>query len=308
MLQQTRISAVMDYYTRFLAALPDIQSLALVEEDTLLKLWQGLGYYSRARNMKRAAEILMQNYDCHFPTDYDAIRSLPGIGDYTAGAIASIAFGISVPAVDGNVMRVITRLTADGRDIAKEQAKAYFRSKISDILPADCPGEFNQALMELGELICLPNGSPLCEDCPLKNYCKSYAMGCPESYPIKGEKQKRKIEKRVVWVILDDKRVALRKRPDKGLLASLWEFPNQISSDDLKFSEWKIVPLEAPSKLISGKHVFSHLEWHMEAYVVHTRTEALPDDWVWATKSDLEDVYALPSAFAFLISTVEQFL
>ncbi|MCR4892707.1 MAG: A/G-specific adenine glycosylase [Lachnospiraceae bacterium] len=226
MLQQTRIGAVMAYYLRFMEALPSLTDLARVQEERLLKLWQGLGYYSRAKNLKKAAEKIMDEYGGAFPDRYDLLLKLPGVGAYTAGAIASIAFGERVPAVDGNVLRVLSRLFADDRDISRQDIREEFRRLLMEAMPKEAPGNFNEALMELGELVCIPNGMPLCGECPLKGFCMAFRRGNPEELPFRVKKKARKIQHRLVWLIHRDGRVAIRKRPDKGLLSGLWELPN----------------------------------------------------------------------------------
>ena len=190
MLQQTRIEAAKAYYDRFTKCLPDIPSLAAVSEEELLKLWEGLGYYNRARNLKKAASLLVERYDGRLPADYDLLLSLPGIGRYTAGAIASIAYGLAEPAVDGNVLRVTMRYLNCDEDIMKMSVRTKMEKQLRAIMPKDCPGEFNQALMELGEVICIPNGKPLCEKCPLSHLCLAHKEGREMELPKKAEKKK----------------------------------------------------------------------------------------------------------------------
>ena len=183
MLQQTRVSAALPYYERFLAALPDIPALAACEEEKLHKLWEGLGYYSRVRNLQKAARIVCEQYGGQLPADYDALRALPGIGDYTAGAVASISFGIPVPAVDGNVLRVFSRLYNDPAAVTEPAVKKAFTARVMEHQPPDAPGDYNQALMELGALVCVPNGAPLCEKCPLARLCAARAAGTALELP-----------------------------------------------------------------------------------------------------------------------------
>lgn len=300
MLQQTRISAVLDYYARFMAALPNIAALADVTEDELMKLWQGLGYYSRARNLQKTSKILQASYCCRFPEDYDSIRALPGIGEYTAGAIASIAFRIPVPAVDGNVLRVLTRILANESDIAKASTKSAFRDALLAVIPQDTPGEFNQAIMELGETVCLPNGAPLCGKCPLKHLCNAHASGRAEELPVKTKAKERRIEKRNVYLFFYNGCVALRRRPDTGLLARLWEFPNEDTSEIDFLLRWGIHTSGIKRSVATGKHIFSHIEWHMEAFSLEATDPALPEGWVWATSDELDSIYAIPNAFRFV--------
>ena len=223
MLQQTRVAAVLGYYQRFLEEAPDVAALAALPEDRLMKLWQGLGYYSRARNLQKAARVIVEEYGGVFPSGYAAVRALPGVGDYTAGAICSIALGQAAPAVDGNVLRVYARLCGDNGDIATPQMKKKVTQDLEKIIPVDAPGTFNQALMELGATVCLPNGAPLCERCPVREFCAALAQGCIGELPVKMPKKPRRVEERTVWLIFHGDAVALRRRPGRGLLAGLWE-------------------------------------------------------------------------------------
>ena len=299
MLQQTRVAAVLEYYRRFMDALPTVEDLAAVEEDVLLKLWQGLGYYNRARNLQKAAKIVVEQYGGQFPGTYEELLRLPGIGEYTAGAIASIAFGQCVPAVDGNVLRVITRITGDEGDITRPDTKKRIRGLLMDTMPAAFPGTYNQALMELGALVCLPNGAPDCEHCPVSALCTAHREGRTDRIPVKAPKPPRKAESRRVYLIVHDGKVALRRRPERGLLARLWEFPNELTrrrrsprrepdfAASLTFLE------EGPT----GKHIFTHREWHMSSGFYAAPSPALPEGWVWADAEELETVYAVPNAF-----------
>ena len=291
MLQQTRVAAVRSYYARFMEALPDVKALAGIDEETLMKLWQGLGYYNRARNLQKAARIIMEKFDGTFPDTYEEILSLPGIGEYTAGAIASIAFGIPVPCVDGNVLRVLTRLTGDDSDITKDETKRYLREALMTAMPKENPGAFNQALMELGALVCVPNGEPLCESCPLKEQCTAYLEDCTDALPVKSVKAPRRIEERVVYLVFDHGKVLLHRRPGKGLLAKLWEFPNILAGEEppVKLCH----PVQGPR----GKHIFTHIEWRMTSVIGEAADAALSPDCVWAGKDELEKVYAVPNAF-----------
>lgn len=304
MLQQTRVAAVLNYFPRFLSALPDIRSLADCPEEQLLKLWQGLGYYSRARNLQKAAKVICTEYNGVFPDSYDAILSLPGIGEYTAGAIASIAFSQPVPAVDGNVIRVTTRLLADERDITKPAVKRDIRSLLSEAIPLNSPGTFNQALMELGALVCLPNGEPRCEVCPWKTLCLARAEGKTGDIPVRPPKKARKVENRTVFLILYQHRIALRQRPEKGLLAGLWELPNEEGSS-LPLDLWHIIPLSLEDGG-SGIHIFTHIEWHMTGMVVRAADGTLPAGWVWADSRELEDQYPIPNAFSPFRERIEE--
>ena len=221
MLQQTRVAAVLEYYRRFMEALPTVADLAAVEEDKLLKLWQGLGYYNRARNLQKAARQVVEDFGGTFPGDYETLLGLSGVGEYTAGAIASIAFGQPVPAVDGNVLRVVSRLTGDGSDITKPETKKRMWADLKAVIPVRSPGDFNQAMMDLGATVCLPNGAPLCEKCPAADFCRARLEGRTGELPYKPPKKARRVEDRVVFLLFHEGKVALRQRPKKGLLGAL---------------------------------------------------------------------------------------
>ena len=278
MLQQTRVEAVKGYFDRFLAELPDIKALAEAEEEKLLKLWEGLGYYNRVRNMQRAARIVMEEYGGELPADYEALKKLPGIGSYTAGAIASIAFGIPEPSVDGNVLRVLKRIAASFDDITKEKVKKELEEDVRGIMPKERPGEFNQSLMELGATVCLPNGKPLCEQCPVMHLCKAFHQGVEQQIPVKPPKKERKVEERTVYVIRQEFKnpveIILHKRPQTGLLAGMWELPNEeghLSEEAVK----RLFPAAGIKRLPDGKHIFSHVEWRMWCYEIKL-AEAFP--------------------------------
>ena len=266
-----------------------------------MKLWQGLGYYSRARNLQKAARQVMEDFGGNFPNNFEAIRTLAGVGDYTAGAIASIAFGEAVPAVDGNVLRVVSRLTLDRRDVTKPETKRAVTAALQATMPRDVPGDFNQALMELGATVCLPNGAPLCEKCPARDFCAAHRAGVEQEVPVKAPKKERRVEERTVWLIFHEGKVALRKRPDRGLLAGLWEYPNEPSPASC--------PVAGKVEFgAAGKHIFTHIEWRMTAYTVAAETNALPEGWLWADREALEGTYSLPSAFAPFAHLVEEHL
>ncbi len=300
MLQQTRVAAVVDYYARFLARFPDVATLAQADEEALLKCWQGLGYYSRARNLQRAAQVIAGDYGGVFPADYASIRALPGIGDYTAGAIASIAFGLPRAAVDGNVLRVVSRLTADSRDISSPAVKREVAAALEGVMPVKTPGEFNQALMELGATVCLPSGAPLCQSCPARTFCKAHKASAEQDFPIRSSKKPRRVEQRQVFLLFHKGRVALRKRPDKGLLAGLWEFPNALEGERL--------PLALPGLEFVGtaRHIFTHIEWHMTGWAGELDRSALPQGWVWASPRELAQKYPIPNAFGAFTEMIEK--
>jgi len=295
MLQQTRVAAVLDYYRRFLEAAPTVAGLAALPEERLLKLWEGLGYYNRARNLQKAARQIMEDFGGVFPSAYSDIRTLCGVGDYTAGAIASIAFGLPVPAVDGNVLRVIARITGDEGDISATATKQKVAAALREIIPVSAPGDFNQALMELGATVCLPNGAPLCERCPAKGFCAALLQDRTAELPVKAAKKPRRIEERTVWLIFYDGKTALRRRPERGLLAGLWEFPNELAGASM-LETWGVEPLSDEFGC-TAKHIFTHIEWHMTARVVRAADGTLPEGWVWAAPEELETAYPLPSAF-----------
>ena len=303
MLQQTRVAAVLDYYARFMEELPDVAALAAVPEGRLMKLWQGLGYYSRARNLQAAARQIMEEHGGVFPTDYAQVRALKGVGDYTAGAICSIALGQPVPAVDGNVLRVVTRINGDQRDITAQATKKAIADQLQPIIPLHAPGKFTQAMMELGATVCLPNGAPQCQRCPARDFCVACAQDSWSRIPVKAPKRPRRVEERTVWLLFHQGRVALRQRPAKGLLAGLWEFPNELG--DRQPPEWQGEPLCGPFAGVA-RHIFSHVEWHLTARRVHLEGDKLPQGWVWCTWQELKEVYAVPSAFDGVLDVVKE--
>lgn len=296
MLQQTRVAAVLDYYRRFLEAAPTVADLAALPQEQLLKLWQGLGYYSRARNLQKAALQIMQLHGGVFPNAYKDIRALAGVGDYTAGAISSIAFHQPVPAVDGNVLRITARICGDDGDISTPAMKKKVTQALEAIIPLDAPGDFNQAMMELGATVCLPNGAPLCERCPAAAFCRAFQEGRTGELPVKAAKKARRLEARTVYLFFYENKVALRRRPDKGLLAGLWEYPNELADEQNWLARWGLAHCSL-EQAGTGKHIFSHIEWHMTALVGILDNPCLPEGWVWASRADLRDRYALPNAF-----------
>lgn len=313
MLQQTRIEAVLPYYRRFISELPTVAELAVVPQEKLLKLWEGLGYYSRARNLQKAAQVIMDRYNGELPADYEALLSLPGIGPYTAGAIASIAYSVSVPAVDGNVMRVLARLTGDSTDVLSTAGKKRFTDLAWQMVPEQDSGRFNQAIMELGERICLPNGTPLCDACPLQSECSAFAQGKATKLPVRIKKVKRRREKRHVVVVRIEGQppaVLLHKRPDSGLLAGLWELPNTLESDALLALPKSICDdCRKIEDLPECKHVFSHVEWQMTGTVYHLpKVKELPPEYHAVTLDDLRRHYPLPSAFRYFAEQLPRIL
>lgn len=272
MLQQTRVEAVKPYFRRFLEELPTIAHLARASEDKLLKLWEGLGYYNRVRNMQKAAGIVMETYGGKMPADYELLLKLPGIGSYTAGAVASISYGIPVPAVDGNVLRVLSRVTGDESDVLHPGTKKKYEELLREVMPEDKAGMFNQALMELGAIVCVPNGEPKCTRCPWESFCMARKEGLIGIIPRKAKKKPRKIEERTILIIRHGNETVIRKRPEKGLLAGLYEFPSMAGSRSEKevldyLESLGYRPLHI-KQLEEAKHIFSHIEWRMKGYAV----------------------------------------
>lgn len=301
MLQQTRVAAVLGYYARFLTAFPTVEALAAAPEERLMKLWEGLGYYSRARNLQKAARIVAESGG-RFPDTYEGLLALPGVGDYTASAIASAAFGKREAAVDGNVLRVVMRLTDCRDDIADPKVKKIVRAQIQAIMPeaAEDIRVFNQATMELGATVCAPNGPPRCLECPARDFCQGRLHGTAEDLPVKGAKKPRRVEERTVFLLLRQGRIALRKRPGTGLLAGLWEFPNvEGALDEAGASAvaegWGLVPRQWESRL-TARHIFTHVEWHMTGYTLEVAGDG-PADFTWTDAGGLKE-RAVPSAFA----------
>jgi len=308
MLQQTRVEAVKPYYKRFLEHLPDIQSLAAAPEELLLKLWEGLGYYNRVRNLQKAAIQIMEEYQGEMPGEYSKLLNLKGIGSYTAGAIASIAFGQAVPAVDGNVLRVIARYRMDDALISDAKVKQRVEQELAETMSKERPGDFNQAMMELGAMVCVPNGAPHCEECPLQEGCRAFHENCALDYPKKASKKERTIEEKTVLLIQDADRAALHKRDKKGLLAGMYEFPNLeghlTEKQVLHFLAKNGLQALHIKQLQDSKHIFSHKEWHMIGYAVRvdelapkTVTEET-QDWIFVEPARTEKEYPIPSAFA----------
>ncbi len=300
MLQQTRVEAVKPYFHRFITALPGVKELALVEEDRLLKLWEGLGYYNRARNLKKAAQMVMEEYDGILPDSYEELKKLPGIGSYTAGAIASIAYGIPVPAVDGNVLRVISRVTGSREDILKQSVKTNMEQQLLSVMPKDYASSYNQGLIEIGAIVCVPNGAPLCDQCPLASICIAKRDGLTGEIPVKTPKKPRKIENKTVLILSLKDRFGIRKRKDTGLLASLYELPNvegHLTAEET--ARLCHVPLNNVTPLDKAKHIFSHVEWHMTGYYVTLNDEiqVTEADYLWVTPEELKQTYSLPGAF-----------
>jgi len=309
MLQQTRVAAVIPYYERWMEQMPTVAHLAEVDEEKLMKLWQGLGYYSRARNLQKAARMIKEQYGGEFPKSSKELLKLPGIGEYTAGAVASIAFDRAVPAVDGNVLRVAARVANVADNILDPKVKKNFQTWMEAAVPQNRPGAYNQALMDLGATVCLPNGQPLCADCPLQKICEANRLGKQRELPLRAGKAKRRVEEMTVYLLLQGDKAALRKRPETGLLAGLWEFPHvpgkleeRAAAEPLM--NWGLTPVDWKKKL-TAKHIFTHVEWHMTCYVVQVKDSS--SDLTWVNREELENL-AVPSAFCRVLEEARTML
>ncbi len=298
MLQQTRVGAVKGYYARFLETLPDIASLAGCDDELLYKLWEGLGYYSRVRNLKKAALVIMEQHGGVFPNNYAQIRALPGIGDYTASAICSIAYDMPTPAVDGNVLRVISRMTEDDTPIDSAAYKEQVRQALQEVYPKDA-GDFTQALMELGATVCGPNRAPDCENCPCRGFCQANRHGTAAQLPVKLGKKPRRQEDMTLFILCCDGRYALRKRGEQGLLAGLWEFPHvpgqlqpEVALQALE--ELGIRPRQL-YRQTDKKHIFTHVQWNMRGFYLEAAEQA--ESFTWLTADEIRETAALPTAF-----------
>ena len=308
MLQQTRVEAVKPYFKRFMEELPTIESLANCEEEKLLKLWEGLGYYNRARNLQKAARQVMAEYGGELPQEKVQLEKLAGIGSYTSGAISSIAYGKKAVAVDGNVLRILSRLTMNEEDVLKEATKKKIEAQLMDVIPEERPGDFNQALMELGAMVYIHNGKPKCEECPWEAFCQAHKEGREEEFPKKQAKKQRNIEKKTILIVQDEDKTALQKRPSKGLLAGLYEFPSmeghQTKKAVLEYMKEQGLEVLRIQKMESSKHIFSHKEWHMIAYAIRVDELAKKEDvkerkqWIFAKSEEAAEKYPLPSAFS----------
>lgn len=302
MLQQTRVEAVIGYYQRFMEALPTIRQLAQCPEDQLMKLWEGLGYYNRVRSMQCAARQMEEEYGGCMPQELSQLLQLKGIGNYTARAIASQAFHKPVAAVDGNVLRVVTRLARDPHDIGKEAFKRIVEQTLDRVMPQETPGDMNQALMEIGACVCIPNGEPHCKECPLAQMCMAYEYKDMLAYPVKEKLKKRRVEKKTVFIIRNGDNILLHKRKNQGLLAGLYEFPNvegYLTEDDSVklLQDWGLTPLHI-QPMEGAKHIFSHVEWHMAGYVIRVdETAAGMEEFLFVERQDIERKYSVPAAF-----------
>lgn len=299
MLQQTRIEAVKQYYERFLAKLPTIEDLAGVEEEELLKLWEGLGYYNRARNLKKAAQVIQEKYDGQMPKRYEELIELPGIGEYTAGAISSIAFDEPVPAVDGNVLRIVSRVIASKKNVLDSKTKKEFTQELKEIMPKKYAGDFNEGLMELGEVVCIPNGEPLCEKCPLQEICVAKNENLTTEIPVRNQKIKKRKEEKTVFLLEFEDKIAIRKRQNTGLLANMYEFPNIDKKINKRECESVLKNWGLTGKYIeeigTHHHIFSHIEWDMIGYKI--QVDAINKEFIWLKKEEILKKYPIPGAF-----------
>ena len=308
MLQQTRVEAVIPYYERFLSTLPTIEDLANADEQLLMKLWEGLGYYTRVRNLQKSARFICEQYGGVFPPTFEQIRSLPGIGDYTAGAISSIAFELPTPAVDGNVLRVLSRVTADDRNIDDAALKKEYTERLRAIYPAAKRGDFTQSLMELGAIVCLPNGEPKCSHCPLKSICQAHLQGREMELPVRTPKKSRKKQQMTVFLLKHGDNVALCKRSSVGLLSGMWEFPNTDGFlTRQQAEEWLQqhgVMAESLKSSGKAKHIFTHIEWDMKIWCAEC--SCLGEQFEIVTQQQLNDQIALPTAFGQLVPFLQK--
>lgn len=307
MLQQTRIEAVKEYYKKFMKEFPTIHSLANIEEEKLLKLWEGLGYYNRARNLKKAAQMIEENYHGVMPKSYEELIKLPGIGEYTAGAIASISYNEKVPAVDGNVLRVISRVIGNRKNILEPEVKKEITQLLIPNIPKEV-GDFNEGLMELGEMICLPNQEPLCDECPLKEKCYAYQNNLTKEIPVREKKLDKKIEEKTIFIFVNDShQVAIQKRQEKGLLAGMYEFPNiegKLEKSEIKkaLKDWNI-EAKRMIKIGEHQHIFTHKIWKMTAYQINIVNKN--SQLVWASMEELQEKYAMPTAFNMFLKKIK---
>ena len=298
MLQQTRVEAVKGYYARFLDSLPTVEALAACDDDMLHKLWEGLGYYSRVRNLKKAAIRLTEEYGGQFPKTHAEILQLPGIGAYTAGAICSIAYDLPTPAVDGNVLRVCSRLANDPSPIDLPETKKAVTLALEEIYPKEA-GDFTQALMELGATVCGPNRAPDCENCPCRSICQGYLKGTAQQLPVKAPKKEKKQENRTVFLLHCEDKWAIEKRPDKGLLAGLWQFPNEsghlTAEEAIRWAEERGLHPRNVERSIDRHHIFTHIRWDLRGWFLEVGEPA--GEYTWMTLHEIDEQAALPTAF-----------
>ncbi len=307
MLQQTRIEAVIPKYLAFMERLPTVEALAEADEEELMKLWEGLGYYSRARNLQKAARAAVEKYGGALPKSAAELRALPGIGDYTAGAVSSIAYGQPEPAVDGNVLRVALRLTCCREDALDPRTRSRVTQLLRGLYPTgEDAATLTEGLMELGETVCLPRQAVRCEACPLSALCLARERGEAAGLPLRSPKKPRRVEERTALLLSCGDKYAVQKRPDAGLLSGLWEFPNFdgfLEPDEvIKLLTARGLEPMAVEPCGQAKHLFTHVEWRLLGYRVPCAREAAP--YAWRTPQELRKSHALPSAFRFLMERI----
>ncbi|MFA5289601.1 MAG: A/G-specific adenine glycosylase [Candidatus Izemoplasmatales bacterium] len=306
MLQQTQVKTVIPYYERFINAIPNFHALAMIDEETLHKLWQGLGYYRRAQSLKKLAIEVVNQFNGVLPDNPHSLIQLPGIGPYISGAVASIAFQKPVPAIDGNVRRVISRCFAI--EDPSGSGNSSIHTRIQTLIDPQRPGDFNQALMEVGALICLPTTSPKCPECPLKDRCQAKLLDRISQYPAKLKRPFPKTIPMTVFLLQRGDRYAIQKRPEGGLLAGLWEFPNIESRlDEAGVMHWaQIHDIEMAQVFHIGRNVhrFTHIVWDMDVYRCQIRMISHLAPYVWATLDEIYRSYALPQAFLKLLDRI----
>ena len=295
MLQQTRVEAVKPYFERFIRELPDIPALAAVEEQQLLKLWEGLGYYSRVRNLQRAAQRVVADFGGVIPADVAALRSLPGVGRYTAGAVASIAYDIPAPAVDGNVIRVASRVMGIRENVGIPSVRRELEEKVDSLVPAARPGDFNQALMDLGAAICVP-GTPNCDVCPLRAHCDAYDAGDAEDLPVLPQKNPPKPFDWDVLLIFSGEKVLMRQRTET-MLHGLWVFPMLPGHSEHPAELGAQLHLAVRNVRPAGdaKHVFTHQIWRMKLYQMDAPDADAPKGYRFVTLDEM-NALTIPTA------------
>jgi len=302
MLQQTRVETVIPYYDRFISRCPDFFSLAQLDDDTLYYLWQGLGYYSRARNLRKTAQIVVEKYAGNLPDSLEELLELPGIGDYTGQAILSIAFHKKAVAIDGNVMRVFTRFWAVHRPIDEPSTKNEIRQRLLEVFPVGHASEFTQGLMEIGAMICIPNGTPKCERCPLSKQCQAYLTNTWNVLPLKKPKPQKRTEQYRVYLLKLGDAYVIHKRKDSGLLSGMYEFVN--TTTDISLEEWirnEDLSIQSVDEPYHAKHVFTHVIWEYEVRRITLKDIPKNTEWILVKSQDLLDKYPLPTAFSKLL-------
>lgn len=311
MLQQTQIDTVLKYYEPFLKRFPDFETLAAAPEDDVLTAWKGLGYYRRAKHLHMAAKQIVQHHGGEMPSTYAGLKKLPGIGAYTAAAVASICFGQPHAVVDGNVLRVAARLFRLDQPLDSSALKTDVQRRIDAWISRTRPGDFNQAMMELGQSTCTVT-SPRCESCPVQPWCAAYEAGDVDQFPIPGRKIEQKLERRRVFVIACGNVVLMRQRPENGLLARMWEFPGVLSHDQEKEEPFLISFQQIGLSIDAGRdavfrrvgrvnHRFTHLIWDMDVVAVQLGEQggvpSVESPWQWVPRDQVTKI-ALPTAMA----------